>query len=448
MTLLDKASFQNQPAASKPEAPLRLTTSPPRPLGLFDQVSLWGNLGISLFGPVTGAFIAATTGSLLAGLLATVVGVALGAVVLGGAAVFGAATGAPAMACLRGLFGLRGSYVPTLLNIAQNVGWATLEIILIATAATAIVGDEWRWVFVLLAGAVATFMAIRPLGSVRTLRKYFVWLVLAASIYLFVQVLRTPLGSFTDGGLSGFWIGVDIAVAAVVSFAPLAADYSRHSRSRRDAFGGSVIGYGLAALAYLALGVLAVAALGTDGDNVIAALVALPAGAVALLILLVDEVDEAFANVYSTTMSIHNVAPRADRRWVALAIGAVATTLALFVDMSSYTSFLYLIGAVFVPLFAVAITDFAVVSRGTWDLSEASRLRWQPVMAWIAGFVAYQLINPGTITWWSDVWTSVREDLPVDTPSWLGASVGSLVVGSLVMLVLGLPTRRGSARAR
>jgi nucleobase:cation symporter-1, NCS1 family len=419
------------------EAPLQLTTEPPRPLGLFDQVTLWGNLGISLFGPVTGAFIAAATGSLLTGLLATLVGVALGACVLGAAAVFGAATGAPAMACMRGLFGRRGSYVPTVLNIAQNIGWATMEIILIATAAVAIVGAQWRWVFVLLAGFVATLMAIRPLGSVRTLRKYLVWVVLAASAYLFVQVLRSPVGSLTEGGAAGFWIGVDMAVAAVVSFAPLAADYSRHSRTRGSAFGGAALGYGGAALAYLALGVLAVSSLGTDGDNVITALVALPAGAMALFILLVDEVDEAFANVYSTTMSVHNVVPRADRRWVALGIGVLATGLAMFIDMQGYTSFLYLIGAVFVPLFAVAITDFFLVSRDHWDLSENARARWRPVAAWAAGFVTYQLINPGTVAGWSDVWISLQELLLVSPPSWLGASIGSIVVSALAMFVLG-----------
>jgi NCS1 family nucleobase:cation symporter-1 len=438
MAVLDKS------VQSHSEAPLQLTTEPARPLGLFDQVTLWGNLGISLFGPVTGAFIAAATGSSLTAFVAIFVGVALGAGILGGAAVFGAATGAPAMACMRGLFGRRGSYLPTVLNIAQNIGWATMEIIVIATAAVAIVGPEWRWLFVLLAGCIATLMAVRPLGSVRTLRKYLVWVVLAASAYLFIQVLRSPVGSLTEGGTTGFWLGVDMAVAAVVSFAPLAADYSRHSRTRAAAFGGAALGYGAAALAYLALGVLAVASLNTDGDNVITALVALPAGAAALFILLVDEVDEAFANVYSTTMSVHNVLPRADRRWVALTIGILATVLALFVDMQGYTSFLYLIGAVFVPLFAVAITDFLLVSRGHWDLSPNSHGRWQPVIAWVAGFVTYQLINPGAIAGWSDLWTVLRANLPVTPPSELGASIASIVVAAVAMLALGA----WSARSR
>ena len=90
-------------------------------------------------------------------------------------------------------------------------------------------------------------MAIRPLGSVRLLRKIMVWLVLAASVFLFVQVLLQPRQSIPQESVLGFWPAVDLAVAGVVSFAPLAADYSRHSRTRKAAFWGASLGYGLAA---------------------------------------------------------------------------------------------------------------------------------------------------------------------------------------------------------
>ena len=60
------------------EAPLTLTTEPPRPLGFTDQLAMWGNLGISLFGPLTGALIATTAGSVGLALAAIVVGCGLG----------------------------------------------------------------------------------------------------------------------------------------------------------------------------------------------------------------------------------------------------------------------------------------------------------------------------------------------------------------------------------
>ena len=69
------------------EAPLTLTTEPPRPLGFIDQLALWGNLGISLFGPLTGALIATAAGSVGLALAAIVVGCGLGAILLGASAV-------------------------------------------------------------------------------------------------------------------------------------------------------------------------------------------------------------------------------------------------------------------------------------------------------------------------------------------------------------------------
>ena len=59
------------------EAPLTLTTEPPRPLRFVDQLALWANLGISLFGPLTGALIATTAGSVGLAITAIVVGCGL-----------------------------------------------------------------------------------------------------------------------------------------------------------------------------------------------------------------------------------------------------------------------------------------------------------------------------------------------------------------------------------
>ena len=63
--------------------------------------------------------------------------------------------------------------------------------------------------------------------------------------YLFVQLIRHPLPGFTHGTWSGYWAATDTVVAVAISFAPLAADYTRHSRSPRAAFAGALVGYGV-----------------------------------------------------------------------------------------------------------------------------------------------------------------------------------------------------------
>ena len=143
-------------------------------------------------------------------------------------------------------------------------------------------------------------------------------------------------------------------------------------------------------------------------------------------------------------MAAHNLIGRVDRRWISVAIGVLATGLALMVDLGNYTQFLFLIGSVFVPLFATAIADFFLVSKMNWDVSGTARFRWQPAVAWLIGFVAYQVVNPGTVSRWSPFWTDVQQRVfnhqPV--PTWLGATVTSIVVSMLAAVVLGRVGRR------
>jgi nucleobase:cation symporter-1, NCS1 family len=422
---------------------------PPRLLGILDQTVLWGNLGISLLLVVAGTFVLAPDPtlpplSIVAALTAVVVGAVIGNAMLGLAAVPGAETGAPAMVLVRGLLGRRGSWLPTVLNIAQNLGWAVVELVVVAELAGRITDDRLRPLFVIAAGATATFMAVRPLGVVRGyLRKVAVWAVVLSTAYLLFQVLRRPLPPVPNGSWSAFWKATDIVIALPISWAPLAADYSRHSRSGRAAFGGAFLGYGMATIAFFVLGVIATAN-ATAGDDVLASLVAIPAGAIALLILLVDELDEVFANLYSTVVSAQNIGPRLDRRVGVAVVGAVATALALVVrDWVAYESFLLVLGSIFVPLFGALLADYFVLRRRSWDVSESAPARWEMVIPWVAGFLTYQLINPGVQATWRSFWVDRQADLGLSPPSWTSASLMSFLVAAVVALVVG---QRGRPR--
>ena len=72
----------------------------------------------------------------------------------------------------------------------------------------------------------------------------------------------------------------------------------------------------------------------------------------------------------------------------AVIIGVIATLLAGLLDFGQYQSFLFLIGSVFVPLFAVAAVDFFLISHQRWDTSSRAKLRVAPVIAWACGEVS------------------------------------------------------------
>jgi hypothetical protein len=130
-----------------------------------DQLGFWGNLGVSLLGFAGALSILLPYGAeplnLPAAVTAIVVGSLLGALILGISLVLGATTGAPAMVLLRGLLGAKASFLPTALNIAQCLGWAVFELLVIAAGLQALTGGAApRWVCVLAAGVVTTALTV------------------------------------------------------------------------------------------------------------------------------------------------------------------------------------------------------------------------------------------------------------------------------------------------
>jgi purine-cytosine permease-like protein len=108
-----------------------------RRLGSWDLAVLWGDLGIGLLVLLTGSFLVPAL-SLGQAFLAIVIGSVIGVTLLGLAAAIGAQAGTPTMVCLRPALGLRGSYLPTALNVVQLVGWTVFELVVMGHAANAV----------------------------------------------------------------------------------------------------------------------------------------------------------------------------------------------------------------------------------------------------------------------------------------------------------------------
>jgi hypothetical protein len=86
---------------------------------------------------------------------------------------------------------------------------------------------------------------------------------------------------------------------------------------------------------------------------------------------------------------------------------------------------------------AVFIVDFFVLSHGHWNLSVNAPRRVAMLVPWALGFVTYQLINPGYISWWVSLWTHVGRLIDFRAASWMSASLCSFVVAMLATLTSG-----------
>jgi nucleobase:cation symporter-1, NCS1 family len=417
-----------------------------RTLGGLENGLLWSSLGLSLLVLVAGALLVPGL-SLPEALLAILVGGIFGNVLLGCAAAIGAEAGVPAMVLLRAPLGHAGSYLPTALNVVQNLGWTIFEVLVIATAAQALVHGP-LWVWKLAAAAAATILALLgPVGFVREwVKRVALWVVLASLAYLTWWTLHdADLGTLWaqpgQGGLS-FWQGVDLVVALPVSWLPLAADYTRFSRSSRGAFWGAAVGYFVANVWLYALGAVLLLSRGlSDAPSVITAIATGgAAAALALVALGIDETKEPFANIYSAAVSLQNVVPRVPQRALIVAVAGVATAGTFVVDLVHYQDFLYLLGSFFVPLFGVLLAQWLAGAR---DPFAAPGLRPGQILAWVAGFCLYQWLAPvGPSSWLR----FVEHTHPGQGA--IGGSLPSFALSFLLSLGLTLASRATARRDR
>lgn len=446
-----------------------------RRLSGLDFAVLWGDLGVGLLVLVTGALLVPAL-SLPKALLAIVLGSLIGCVPLALVGMAGAREGVPGMVLLRPTLGIRGSYVPTVLNIAQLVGWTGFELWAMALVASRITGplfgvDSFH---IWLGVAAVVCLALSLGGPVLVIRKWMerfgAWVIAAVAGWVTFRLLASvDIGTLWSrpgtGGFPTFWNAVDLVIAMPVSWIPLVADYSRFARRGVSSAGGTYAGYLLANVWFYALGALLILGTGAPEPSVTGiadGIVSLAGGTLLLIALLVGETDEAFADIYSAAISTQNLAPRLNQRAMIVGVSALGVAIGAWLfrqpgeGIFAYESFLFLIGSIFVPLFAVFVADYFMFGRrrryrhqSLFDprgpYRYAAGFRLEAMVAWILGFAAYHWVVPTGPAGWVEGVTNLTGG-----PLFGGnapASILSFAAAFGVYLVLGLATRRRSTRA-
>ena len=338
-------------------------------------------------------------------LLAITLGSVAGCVLLALAGVIGYDTGRSSMASMSFSLGNQGASVPAVLNVLQLIGWGAFEIVLMRDAA-GLLGARafgshslwadttlWTWIF----GIGSTAIAMGgPLAFIRlVLRRWGIYLLLFACAWLSLSLWRHGaigrLGAIKGDGSLPFAAGCDIVISMALSWLPLIADYTRFGKSARQSFWGTLGGYLLGSLWIMALGGAYALAFVANGDTN-ALLVALSGAAlgIPLLLILIDENENAFADIHSAALSSALFIPRQVKP-LTLIIGIICTLIAWRVPLSQYENFLLLIGSVFSPLFGVVLVEHFLLRRRR-HLTLGAAFSWRAFLAWGCGIAIYQVM--------------------------------------------------------
>jgi NCS1 family nucleobase:cation symporter-1 len=404
-------------------------------LGGLDYFILWSSLGVGLLVLSAGSFL--SEASFLDAIFAIIVGSAAGSILLALAGKIGSDHGIPSLITMRPAFGIRGSYLPAMLNIMQLIGWTTFEIMIMARAADMLTSSMVPYYFwAAIFGVLVALLGIAgPLNVVRQwIGKFAVWIAYGTSVIIIINLVNsvdvTALISSPGQGLS-FFSALDLVIAMPVSWMPLVADYNRFSKKSKSALWGTFIGFTMTNILFYFGGIL----LGTS--DILAIVVAIQAMffGFLMLLLIVDEADNAFADVYSASVSTQDIFAKISQKHLIVGFTALSTILAMVVSIEQYEVFLLLIGAIFVPLFGVVLTDYYIVKRQKYTEQmlyvRQNRLGIgvPAIIAWALGALLNYILSP-----LSPIYIP---ELPA-----IGATIPSLSAASLIYFAITMMQRR------
>jgi NCS1 family nucleobase:cation symporter-1 len=211
-----------------------------------------------------------------------------------------------------------------------------------------------------------------------------IWLTYQFLAQAQMQGLHAIWNRTGDGSMSTL-AGIDLVMAMPVSWLPLVADYARYGKTGSGTFRGTWLGFAIANIWCHALGVLIVSTAAPDADLMTLMLLA-QGGLIALGLILIDEMDNAYGDIYSGSVSLNFLNGKYSIRFWGIALAVVATACALVLPMHGLEPFLLLLSSVFVPLFGVVISQLAMAGKAS-----GRKVNIVPVVVWIIGIAVFHI---------------------------------------------------------
>lgn len=364
-------------------------------LTFFSFTALWFGAAISLAELMTGGLLAEA--GFKKGLAAIIVGHLIGTIILILGGYIGFKERTPAMEGTKVSFGDFGTKLFAFLNIIQLIGWTTIMIIVGARTLNEVTLKLWGidnfTLWALLTGALITVWIALGIQGFKYLNTIAAVLLFGLTVVLSFSVFKSgELFTSTDQGTISFGTMIELNVVMPLSWLPLIADYTRFGESKKGAIGGSFIGYFIGSTWMYIIGLaLAVASGNTDIGGL---LIASKLGFIAGGIILLSTITTTFMDAYSAGVSATSIFKEISERNIAIGITVLSIVLAVFFPMEQYENFLYLIGSVFAPLFAVVFTDYFVFRKTKYD---GSKVKLPALISWAIGVVLYHLIKDANI---------------------------------------------------
>ncbi|MGA7878141.1 MAG: putative hydroxymethylpyrimidine transporter CytX [Desulfoferrobacter sp.] len=378
-----------------------------RNLGGVDYFLLWSGAAISLAEIWAGGLMVPLGLSL--GLLAIILGHLIGNTFLALGGLIGSRQEVPTMVGVRPSFGIRGSYLPSILNVVQLIGWTAVMLLICGSAAHNLAssyGFSNQKVWILASGIITTLWALSGHRHWKWLHRIAVSALLGLCVVLSIVVFHkysiTELWKVPTTGEFSFMLGLDLVIAMPISWLPLVSDYSRFAKKSRQCFWGTWLGYFIMSSWMYALGLAAALATASPDPSeiVLQLMVEYGLAVPALFVVVFSTFTTTFLDIYSAAVSSTNIFPKVSEKWTMVGGGVLGTLLALVFPVTQYENFLLFIGGMFCPIFGIVLTDYFLLRGGNYppeaftgekEFSYAGGINVMALIAWTVGFGIYEL---------------------------------------------------------
>ncbi len=350
---------------------------------------LWFGAAVSISEILTGGLLAPL--GFKNGLIAIISGHITGTAILVLGGIIGTEERLPSITSTGISFGKYGARMFAVLNVLQLLGWTAVMIISGARSVNEITKALWSYdniyLWSIIIGGLICLWIYLGKDGMKKLNMVAVVLLFLLTILLSTVVFEnSELFSGPGDGTMTFGTAVELNIIMPLSWLPLIADYTRFAKRKRDGVAGSFLGYFIGSSWMYTIGLGAAIVAGNPDPG--AMMLAANLGFTALGIVILSTVTTTFLDAYSAGVTVLNILPKVKERKAALFMGIIGTLIALIAPIEQYESFLYAIGSVFAPLFAILLTEYFIIRKNRKP-QEGLLINWGAAIVWLMGVIMY-----------------------------------------------------------
>lgn len=312
-------------------------------------------------------------------------------------------TGLATVTISRAAFGVRGSIVPSLVNLTLFIGWTAANTYIAALSVGTLCHDLFGWsqtnigvvvgILVMsilhiasVSGGARSIQLIERIGMILVLF-FVVWESLAVfKTVSFDQIIHwhVPVKQHMALGAA-----IDYVAAFNLAWVVAGADFTRFTKKATHATLAPYVG-ALAGLVWFAvIGLVAtisvaIATGAYDPNNSDPSTIAsrLGLGIVALLVIILTSMTANAVNLLGAGSALTNIFPKINLKyalWATVAVVTVVTFIPLFVGsfLATFESFLDYVSMVLGPMIAIICTDYFAIHKGKLSISQLVEAKGQ-----------------------------------------------------------------------